>query len=167
MNCKVIALSERRKLNPAKVGGNGSFESWEINLNISDLYYVSGTAKNKEPALHFPVNTAWPHNCDEISAWGSPRRNNIAMLNNSLLSRKYLHHEICDTIKYPGKVSRKQTVLRCRDIRLPLYYRALNKKTSLWLSVKSYRFKVAAWRVNFFFLSDEWNTQRHKIVTCD
>lgn len=45
MNCKVIALSERRKLNPAKVGGNGSFESWEINLNISDLYYVSGTAK--------------------------------------------------------------------------------------------------------------------------
>lgn len=64
------------------------------------------------------------------------------MLNNSLLSRKYLHREICNTIKKKKKKTPLESVEGSkqrrivRDIRLPLYYRALNKKTSLWLGVK-------------------------------
>lgn len=77
-----------------------------------------------------------------------PLRNNIVILNNSLLSRKYLHHEICHTIERSAEVSGEETAACWRDVRLPSYYRKFNKKTSLWLSVKFYSFMVSARRAD-------------------
>lgn len=86
-----------------------------------------------------------------------PLRNNIVIPNNSLLSRKYLHHEICNTIERSAEVSGKETAACWRDVRLPLCYRKFNKKTSLWLSVKFYSFMVSAWCTDL-------NTLRPEIV---
>lgn len=41
-----------------------------------------------------------------------PLRNNIVIPNNSLLSRKYLHHEICNRIERSAEVSGKETAVR-------------------------------------------------------
>lgn len=50
MNCKVIALfsgGEERKLIPAKVDGNGSFESREINPNTL-TYFMPREQRGKK-----------------------------------------------------------------------------------------------------------------------
>lgn len=77
-----------------------------------------------------------------------PLRNNTAILNNSLFSRKNFHHEICNTIEQkrtPGMVSGKQSIAYCGDIRLLLYYREFNRNMARCEILQFYGFSLVYW----------------------
>lgn len=116
---------------------------------------------------HFSVNTVWPHNYDETSPWGSSLRNNMVILNNSLLSRKYFRHEIYNTIEQKhsaggvdeancGLLPRHQIAFVLQKVEQEYVFMAPCE------ILQFYGFSSVYW----LFLQDEWNALRQQIVFC-